>query len=170
VAALEVALVVAALGKQRAQRGASAPAFFLLFGGGVFAVGGLAGKYFCASARAIEPAGVPKTDLDHAAVDAAAAGRAVLKPERLGAAGQDAHAEAGDDGVPQERLSLPGWHLRSCDPGVGQLFRHGRPACDSVSTARAVTIFDWRVMVQYGGICPQIKEKIAIYRILHGAI
>src|SRR5262245_57834282 len=94
------------------------------FGSWVFAVGDLASKYFGASARAIEPTGVPRTDLDHAAVDAATAGRAVLEPERLGAAGQNAHAEAGDGGVPQEPLSLAGRHLRPCDPGLGQLFRH----------------------------------------------
>jgi len=124
VAALEVALVFAFLGKQCAQRGACAPALFLLFGGRVFAVGDLAGKCFGASARAIEPAGVPRTDLDHAAVDAAAAGRAVHEPERPQAGGQDSHAKAPDDGVPKERLSLPGRHLRPCDPRLGQLSRH----------------------------------------------
>src|SRR5215472_14366271 len=157
-----MAFVVAILSEQRAQRGVRAAALFLLFGGGVFAVGYLAGKCFGASARAIETAGVPRTDLDHAAVDAAAAGRAVHEPERPQAGGQDSHAEAPDDGVPQERLSLPGWHLRPCDPGLGQLFRHWvSPACDSTSTARAVTIIVWRVMAEYGAICSQIKEKVA---------
>src|SRR5262249_46103876 len=56
----------------------------------------------------------------------------------------------------------PGWHLRPCDPGLGQLFRHWvSPACDSTSTARAVTIIVWRVMAEYGAICSQIKEKVA---------
>src|SRR5262249_32896795 len=91
----------------------------------------------------------------------AAAGGAIQNPQRRGAGGQDPPAEAGDGGVPQERLSLPGRHLRPCDPGLGQLSRHECPPCDSTLTARGATILVWRVMAEYGAVCPQIKEKIA---------
>src|SRR5262249_28899385 len=96
----------AVLGEERAERGTGATSYFLLCGGGVVA----AGDGTSVTARGLAGVGErdprPGTDADHAAGDAAAAGRAVLKPEGLRSSFEDADAEASDRAVPEDFLLL----------------------------------------------------------------
>src|SRR5262249_6661492 len=54
--------------------------------------------------------------------------RAILKPERLGTAGEDAHAEAGDGAVPEHGLAGCGL-ARAGEAFFGELPGHGVPSC-----------------------------------------
>src|SRR5262249_40496082 len=99
VAAREMAVIVAAIGEELAQRGAGAAALLLLFGGWVVAAGNGTSEAFGSPARVGKRGRGRGANLDHAAVGAAAAtARAIHGPAGPRAGGPDPHPEAGAGG------------------------------------------------------------------------
>src|SRR6516164_3847331 len=103
----------------------------------------------------------PQPNADHAAGDAAPTGWAVLKPEGLRAACEDAQPEAGDQCVPEDVLLLLRPESGTADHRLGEFFGFGHghihvrvPArSDSVSTAPDAIRNLRRDTVHYGEIC-----------------
>src|SRR5262249_55389314 len=136
--------------------------------GWIAAVGDLAGEVAGAFARDGDRDRRKGADTDHAADHRAglttgsgapprAAFRAILVPEGLAAARQDAHAEALDVAIPKDDLAGYG-RGRAVHCSLGQLLCHGRaPQSDSASTALCTTNFVCRATEQYGEICRKIK-------------
>ena len=87
----------------------------------------------------------------------------IVIPEDFRAAGQDAQAEAGDDGVPKEELTLIRGHTRAAHDRLGQLPGHLGLLPPTAHRQHAPPQFlQWRSAVQYGDVWQQIKANRAL--------
>src|SRR5262249_49180464 len=154
----------------RAQAGAGAEFGFLPLGGGIFAVSNLRGELARGFAGVGERDGGEGIEADHAAVEAAAAGRPVHEPEGSAAAGQDADAEAANLAVPEHDLAGCR-HASVGDLVFGQFLAHGgvlnatahRQHRARVAAPGAVR----RSMARYAG---KSRRNRGLAAILYGAV